>query len=140
MLEQNITLEEPRCQNKYGVRGYEFYITYRRRQRVYHRHCYDAEQISHFPHRHRLGAVTDNSEDGKQSERKADLQFHSAQEINHEEDADAYKHESEIIVAPLAFRIIQAMNHDPYHRRVERKPQQHCHEVITLNKRHAKQV
>ena len=48
----------------------------------------DREQVGHFPDRHGFCTVTDDPEDGENTESETDFQFHAAEQEDKEEHAD----------------------------------------------------
>ena len=56
------------------------------RKRIDNRHGYNHEQVGHFFDSERLRSVPQNSENGKETKRKPELQLNSTQQVAQEED------------------------------------------------------
>lgn len=84
--------------------------------------CDEEEKIGHFADGEALRAVTNNAEDGKKTEgcAHADIAHRIAQkEEDEEEDAHREEHIGEIIIAAVAFGVIEEVDNTPHHEGVQ---------------------
>ena len=84
------------------------------------------EKIGHFAYCNLLGAVANDAENRKESQRKACLKFNAAQQIDEQEDTDCYKSKCKEIVATLAFGVVEETNDDTHKQQVQ---EEECQKV-----------
>ena len=79
------------------------------------------EQVGHFTNRHHLGAITNHTENGEQTEREAHAEVDVVEQKHQHEHRDAEQHESVVIIRAFAFAIIEEMDDDPANDEIEYK-------------------
>jgi hypothetical protein len=129
-------LHQPSHEDEEGVGGEQFQITYTDRQRIDDRETNDEEEVSHLTDRHRVRTITDDTEDGEETQRQTDLQFLASQEEDQQEDRRTNQRESEDIITSFGLAVIEPHDNQRSDKDIKSETKKQLKETFRIHDRY----